>query len=119
MRQNIILSYIIAFLACTMISCADDMKFPERIEFPAEGGQIKVYSDYNHFKITFRDSNAPIGINDDYTIEHSWLEIKHNSNDNEYVFTAEPNTSKEKREIIIDIFGGDTNYISKVLQYGQ
>lgn len=54
-----------------MISCADDMKFPERIEFPAEGGKIKVYSDYNHFKITFRDSNAPIGINDDYTIEHS------------------------------------------------
>ena len=59
---------IIAFLACTMISCADDMKFPERIEFPAEGGKIKVYSDYNHFKITFRDSNAPIGINDDYKI---------------------------------------------------
>ncbi len=110
---------LFSMLAMLCSGCYSDSNFPDRIEFPAEGGQIKVYSDYNHFKITFRDSNAPIGINDDYTIEHSWLEIKHNSNDNEYIFTAEPNTSKEKRGIIIDIFGGDTNYISKVLQYGQ
>lgn len=56
--------FLFSILPLLCSGCYSDSNFPERIEFPAEGGQIKVYSDYNHFKITFRDSNAPIGINE-------------------------------------------------------